>query len=156
MSTENQLTKKPFGSRLPNNSDLNRLQNEEQIYVDKTLTILQLITETRFSLITRPQRFGKSLYLNTIRAIAEKDEAIKLLAIGMKYDDLKKYPVLNFDFSNCNQEISLELYIGNYLKEHEKKLQITSTELPVLLRLKNVLEGYGECYVLIDEYDNPI
>ena len=97
---ENKITEKPFGSRLPDNLMLNSLQQEKEIYVDKSSSILQLITETKFSLITRPRRFGKSLYLNTIKAIAEKDEAIKLLAIGKKYEDLIKYPVLKFDFSN--------------------------------------------------------
>ena len=110
--TGNQTTEKPFGSRLPNGSHLSILKDRKRIYVDKTPAILQLITERRFSLITRPRRFGKSLYLNTIKAIAEKDEAIKILAIGNKYEDLIKYPVIKFDFSNVSHLTPMEDYIG--------------------------------------------
>ena len=124
--------------------------------MDKSLTILELITKRSFSLITRPRRFGKSLYLNTIRAIAEKDEVIKVLAIGNKYKDLIKYPVIYFDFSNANRTISLAYYIGDIVKEHEKFLKIPSTDKSSIRRLANVLEAYGNCYVLIDEYDYPI
>ena len=153
---ENQITKRPFGAGLPIYSNLNDLQDEKRIYVDKSLTILELITERRFSLITRPRRFGKSLYLNTIKAIAEKDEAIKILAIGNKYEDLIKYPVIKFDFSNVNHLTSMEDYIGDIVEEHEKFLKIQSTDESSIMRLANVLEGYGNCYVLIDEYDKPI
>ena len=153
---ENQITKRPFGAGLPIYSNLNDLQDEKRIYVDKSLTILELITERRFSLITRPRRFGKSLYLDTIRAIAEKDEVIKTLAAGKKYKDLIKYPVIKFDFSNVNRVTSLADYIGEIVEEHEKFLNIESTNESSIMRLANVLKAYGECYVLIDEYDYPI
>ena len=156
MITGNQITEKPFGSRLPNGSHLSILQEDKKIYVDKTPTILELMAERRFSLITRPRRFGKSLYLNTIKAIAEKDEAIKILAIGNKYEDLIKYPVIKFDFSNVNHLTSMEDYIGDIVEEHEKFLKIQSTDESSIRRLANVLEGYGNCYVLIDEYDHPL
>ena len=124
--------------------------------MDKSLTILELITKRSFSLITRPRRFGKSLYLNTIRAIAEKDEAIKVLAIGNKYEDLIKCPVIHFDFSSVDHTTSLADYIGEIAKKHEKFLNIESTNKSSIRRLANVLEEYGNCYVLIDEYDYPI
>ena len=153
---ENQITEKPFGSRLPDCSSLNALQREKQIYVDKSLTVLELITKTSYSLIIRPRGFGKSLYLDTIRAIAEKDEVIKTLAAGKKYKDLIKYPVIKFDFSNVNRVTSLADYIGEIVEEHEKFLNIESTNESSIMRLANVLKAYGECYVLIDEYDYPI
>ena len=156
LTAGNQITEKPFGARLPRNPNLSALKPRKQIYVDKSLAVLELISEEECSLITRPRRFGKSLYLDTIRAIAEKDEAIKVLAIGNKYKDLIKYPVIHLDFSNVNQTTSLTNYIGKIVKEHEEFLNIPSTDESSIMRLANVLKGYGECYVLIDEYDYPI
>ena len=156
LTAGNQITEELFGARLPSNPNLRALKLRKQIYVDKSLAVLELISEEECSLITRPRRFGKSLYLNTIRAIVEKDEAIKILAVGNKYKDLIKYPVIYFDFSNVNQALSLANYIGRIVKKHEKILKIRSTDEYSVIRLGDVIEAYGDCYVLIDEYDYPI
>ena len=156
LTAGNQITEELFGARLPSNPNLRALKLRKQIYVDKSLAVLELISEEECSLITRPRRFGKSLYLDTIRAIAEKDEAIKVLAIGNKYEDLIKCPVIHFDFSSVDHTTSLADYIGEIAKKHEKFLNIESTNKSSIRRLANVLEEYGNCYVLIDEYDYPI
>ena len=48
LTAGNQTTEKPFGTRLPANSDLNALQHKKQIYVDKSLQILELIDKEDF------------------------------------------------------------------------------------------------------------
>ena len=40
----------------------------QNLYVDKTMYIPQLEEEARFLFFTRPRRFGKSLFINMLRA----------------------------------------------------------------------------------------
>ncbi|MGP1577862.1 MAG: AAA family ATPase, partial [Treponema sp.] len=42
------------------------LRNDRYLYVDKTAYIAQLITGSRVFFLSRPRRFGKSLFLSTL------------------------------------------------------------------------------------------
>ena len=45
------------------------IRENQFLYVDKTETIFQLITEGKYYFLSRPRRFGKSLTLSTIKEI---------------------------------------------------------------------------------------
>ena len=64
--------------------------------------------------------------------------------------------MIYFDFSYVDHTTSLANYIGKIVEKHEKLLKIPSTDESSVVRLGNVLEAYKKCYVLIDEYDDPI
>ena len=44
------------------------LRNDRYLYVDKTAYLAQLITSSRVYFLSRPRRFGKSLFLSTLAA----------------------------------------------------------------------------------------
>ena len=49
-------------------SDFITVVTQNLYYVDKTMYIPQLEEEARFLFFTRPRRFGKSLFINMLRA----------------------------------------------------------------------------------------
>ncbi len=49
-------------------SDFITVVTQNLYYVDKTMYIPQLEEEARFLFFTRPRRFGKSLFINILRA----------------------------------------------------------------------------------------
>ncbi|MGP1491743.1 MAG: AAA family ATPase, partial [Treponema sp.] len=44
------------------------LRNDRYLYVDKTAYLAQLVTSSRVYFLSRPRRFGKSLFLSTLAA----------------------------------------------------------------------------------------
>ena len=148
----------PFGTELPNTPVLEHFKECGWIFVDKTDIIHRLINNSGLYILTRPRRFGKSLLLNTIKMIFEKNEIIKSLKIGKHYNDLKSHPVIKFDFStNCE---GLEGYIWNNLNDHANELQISIADLSIQDSLTKILEGYSKkkekACILVDEYDKPL
>ena len=64
------LKKLPIGQ-----SSIERIIAENNLYVDKTDKIYELLNTTKFNFLSRPRRFGKSLLMSTIKNIflANKD-----------------------------------------------------------------------------------
>ncbi len=111
--------------RLP--IDINSLEimlSENYLYVDKTEIVYDLITRGRYYFLSRPRRFGKSLFISTLREIFLGNKSLfKDLWIGKSDYDWKSYPVIYLDFSNLDIDsakalkasLSLELdVIGNH------------------------------------------
>ena len=72
---------------------------ENYVYVDKTKYALDIIQNYKYVFLSRPRRFGKSLFLDTLRNIFEGNkELFKDLYIYDKYD-FGKYPVIKIAFS---------------------------------------------------------
>jgi hypothetical protein len=143
--------------------DFVTLRNRGLIYVDKTMFAHQLITsENSFYFLSRPRRFGKSLFINTLKEIfLGNKQHFKGLFIEDKIE-WKTYPVLHFDFSNMGfKEIGLVEAIENRLNEISKHYEITLTQKGIGLKFKELIlklkEKTGEnVVILIDEYDKPI
>ncbi|WP_165941949.1 AAA family ATPase, partial [Cardinium endosymbiont of Culicoides punctatus] len=147
-------------------------------YADKTKLVGKLLLEGKTSFLVRPRRFGKSLFVNTIAAIAEgaNKELFKDCFISngefedengdiIKYD-WKKYPVIRLDFSGLNNTSSDKLE-GDLIELLEDialqyKVKITGKSLQTRFRrLINTLitlkKGYEpKIVLLIDEYDSPV
>lgn len=91
--------KLPIGSQ-----SFKGLREDGFIYVDKTEFIWKLITTSRIRFLSRPRRFGKSIFLSTIAAYFRGQ---KELFTGLKIADLEArqekpwqvYPVLYLDFN---------------------------------------------------------
>ena len=62
--TETALQPLPLGT-----SDFVALRKANQIYVDKTALIHQLACRRRKVFLTRPRRFGKSLFVSTFATL---------------------------------------------------------------------------------------
>ena len=58
--------------KIGNNDSFAKFYIKDQIYIDKTETIYNLLNNEERIFISRPRRFGKSLTLDTIASLFEK------------------------------------------------------------------------------------
>ena len=139
--------------------------NKDYLYIDKTNIAYDLITkESKYIFLSRPRRFGKSLFLDTLHNIFEGNkELFEGLGIYDKWDWEVKYPVIKIDFfGDLRTPEALKKNILNMLKSNQKRLGVKCEEFDnVGLCLKELIELSFEKHkqqvvVLIDEYDKAI
>ena len=71
-----------------------KLREEDCYYVDKTAYIQRLLAEGTHYFLSRPRRFGKSLFLDTCKELFEGNEPLFAgLAIHDQWDWSVHYPV---------------------------------------------------------------
>jgi len=135
----------------------------EYLYVDKTGFIKRLIDEgAPYFFISRPRRFGKSLFLNTLEEIFKGNkELFRGLQIYESDYDWQKYPVLHFDFAKILSETSIDFKKGleDAVDDLSKLYEIPiegSSYLSKLNRLVISLSETNRVVVLVDEYDSAI
>ena len=144
------------------------LIQDQYLYIDKTDFIYKLRKNGKVYFLSRPRRFGKSLFLSTLK---EYWSGNKDLFNGMKIEELEKnnpdawqeYPVLYFDFNGMNYSIpnALEETLDSYLRNWEIKYEIEQTTYPLEIRFRNLLVGvYNKTgkrsVILVDEYDKSL
>lgn len=144
--------------------DFEDLQRNGYAYVDKTNFVYKLADEGKYYFLSRPRRFGKSLFLSTLEAYFQgKKELFEGLAIYDLETDWKKYPIFHIDLNTANfrEKDSLYTVLNDYLTTWESKYGARESEATLALRFKGVIaraaekEGCG-VVILIDEYDKPI
>ena len=133
-------------------------------YVDKTGFALRLINEGKYYFLSRPRRFGKSLFLDTL---AELFSAHQPLFQGLEAQDRwdwdRRYPVIRISFADGvlqNRE-QLDEKIVELLSDNEARLGVSSPHRSLSGRFSGLISAaatrYGErVVVLVDEYDKPI
>ena len=152
------------------------LQNDRYLYVDKTKYITQLVTSSRVYFLSRPRRFGKSLFLSTLAAyfLGQKElfkdlyleRAEKERALQENRSAWQEYPVLYFDFNigKYTDSGALNERLHVMLSEAESSYGIsTSKEVQPFFAsrfeklLKSVFQQTGkQVVILVDEYDKPL
>lgn len=144
--------------------DFEKLRTNGYSYVDKSRFVYKLATEGEYYFLSRPRRFGKSLFLSTLEAYFQgKKELFKGLAIYDLETEWKKYPIFHIDLNTANfrEKDSLYTVLNDYLTTWESKYGTRESEATLALRFKGVIaraaekEGCG-VIILIDEYDKPI
>ena len=140
------------------------IRNDNHYYVDKTALALDLINRGKHYFLSRPRRFGKSLFLDTLKEIFEGNEPLfQGLAIHDQWDWSVKYPVLRFSFGSGDYSTldHLKEDLNKQLTHLEKHFEITPQFSYPSGRLSDLLvqlhqQTGNRCIVLIDEYDKPI
>ena len=144
--------------------DFEKLRTNGYSYVDKSRFVYKLATEGEYYFLSRPRRFGKSLFLSTLEAYFQgKKELFEGLAIYDLETEWKKYPIFHIDLNTANfrEKDSLYTVLNDYLTTWESKYGTRESEATLALRFKGVIaraaekEGCG-VVILIDEYDKPI
>jgi hypothetical protein len=141
-----------------------KLREDDCYYVDKTPLALRLIEEGSVYFLSRPRRFGKSLFLDTLKELFEGNQALFTgLYAEEQWDWSVKYPVLRISFgSGVHQQLaSLEALIHEQLLGYEESYQLTPSLPDIPSRFKRLIQGLHQqtgqrVVVLIDEYDKPI
>ena len=135
------------------------------VYVDKTEIAYKLINNGRYYFLSRPRRFGKSLFLDTLKEIFEGNKEIfKGLYIYDRWDWKVKYPVLRISLGSGVHKTVKDLSENLLwiLKKTERDLGIKCKDnLKPKQCFEHLLVSAYEKYnqkvvVLIDEYDKPI
>ena len=110
------------------------LRDDRYLYVDKTKYIAQLVASGRVYFLSRPRRFGKSLFLSTLAAyFLGKKELFKGLYLEKNEEEQavqenrsawQEYPVLYLDFNTGQYDTreSLISRIELFLSPLEKKI----------------------------------
>jgi hypothetical protein len=141
-----------------------RIREDDCYYVDKTGIALQLIEEGNYYFLSRPRRFGKSLFIDTLAELFEGNEPLfRGLAAHDKWDWSRRYPVVRLSFGGgvIRDAADLETKIDELLGINEQRLQVSCTlrdsrgRLAELIREAERVHGQ-RVVVLVDEYDKPI
>ncbi len=155
------LTKLPLGL-----STFAKIRNSGLVYVDKTEHAYRLITEgsTRYFL-ARPRRFGKSLFVDTLREIFSGNKSLfDGLFISKSEYKWYKYGVIALDFSSIEVLTADDFRVGacellQYIAD-DYDLNITLNERRPDSALRALVRAlyakFGRVAILIDEYDSPI
>ena len=160
--------------RLPiSTQDFEKLRNAENLYVDKTQYIEKLLSLGTVFFLSRPHRFGKSLFLSTLKAyfegqkelfeglyIAEREEEI---ARREKRAPWEESPVLYLELNaeNFSSLDILENCLETHLAAWEALYGSDGVAKTSAGRFRAVVQRAYEkmgkqVVILIDEYDKPL
>ena len=140
------------------------LRRNGYAYVDKTQFVYKLADEGKYYFLSRPRRFGKSLFFVHPGSIFQgKKELFEGLAIYEKETEWKQYPIFHIDLNTANfrEEGCLYNVLNDYLTAWEDKYGTRESEVTLPLRFKGVIARAAEkegrnVVILVDEYDKPI
>jgi hypothetical protein len=142
--------------------DFQKLRSQQYVYVDKTSFVWDIANWGGYYFLSRPRRFGKSLFVSTLQYLFEgKKELFEGLYIEDKWDWSKTNPIIKISFSNIGHKtMGLEKAIQTALDETAKRYNIVFTKIEIDQKFKELIEildaQHGKVVVLIDEYDKPI
>jgi hypothetical protein len=136
-------------------------------YVDKTAYVYRMAYEGKPYFLSRPRRFGKSLFLSTLKAYfqgkRELFEGTPRLAIADLETEWIEYPVFHIDLSgNEYRDVKgLESGLNINLAELERLWGRDPQEDTMAARFRGLIRRAREMsgrkvVVLIDEYDKPL
>jgi len=140
-----------------------KIIKENCYYVDKTIFVKKL-EDGGYYFLSRPRRFGKSLFLDTLKeAFSGNKELFKGLYLYDKWDWNRKYPVIKISFGSGDVQTpeGLKIKIEEFLLmiRHQFKIDLEYPSLSGKFQeaIIKIYEKYNEkVVVLIDEYDKPI
>ena len=132
------------------------MRQENFLYVDKTSYVYRLAHSGRQYFLSRPRRFGKSLFLSTLKAYWE---GRKELFEGLEIEKLEQgndeawqpYPVFYFDFNGQNyQARALEDVLDGMLSEWEEIYDCDKDKAQILvIALQGAEEALEDSFVVL-------
>ncbi len=141
------------------------IREDDCYYVDKTGFALRLITEGKYYFLSRPRRFGKSLFIDTLGELFAGNEPLfRGLHCHGGWDWSVRYPVIRISFAEGVMEsrAALDERIDYLLAHNAQRLGIgelvqgsVSSRFSTLIEQAGLLHGQ-RVVVLVDEYDKPI
>ena len=140
------------------------LRERDCYYVDKTAYIKRLLDEGKHYFLSRPRRFGKSLFLDTLKELFEgSEELFAGLYIHQRHDWSERHPVVRLSFGggNFKEPANLDASVMAQLEgvaEQEGVSARYATAPERFAHLIRTLHAHAgqRVVVLVDEYDKPI
>ena len=132
------------------------------IYVDKTEYIYKLVSAgRRFYFISRPRRYGKSLFCSTLHALFDgRRDLFEGLYIAERTDySFERHPVihLNFALISTSTYARFEARFAGMIREAGKAVGVEVEGDDPAAMLEGILRGLGgRAVIIIDEFDAPL
>jgi hypothetical protein len=141
---------------------LANIREFDYIYIDKTEWAYKMLNAPAYYFLSRPRRFGKSLYLDTLKQIFLGNK--HLFTDTFIYDKIewKVRPVIHLSFDKMTTSE------GKFQHSFLNGLNLIAKEYDVIIRESNIKETTGSLIsalhqkygmtvaILIDEYDEPL
>jgi len=149
------------------------LREKDFLYVDKTEYLFRLVNNGKAYFLSRPRRFGKSLFLSTLAAYffgqkelftglylekAEEEQAAQENRAAWE-----AYPMLYLDFNTgqYNNARSLMSQLNLLISQFEEHYGTNKNEEDISQRFAGVIKRAYEqtgkqVVILVDEYDKPL
>lgn len=137
---------------------------EGYIYVDKTEYLYKIVSNHKYYFLSRPRRFGKSLFINTLKSFFEgKEELFEGLFVSSVNWKWVEYPMILLDFNSIEHATTEDLDRGlrKHLLETALRYAVelhsdTAASLLGELVKKLYNEHHKRVVFLVDEYDKPV
>ncbi|MDE6836253.1 MAG: AAA family ATPase, partial [Muribaculaceae bacterium] len=134
------------------------------LYIDKTRFIEKIVTGSQYYFMGRPRRFGKSLFLSTLKSFFEgKRELFKGLYAETMDWNWETYPVLYLDLNTERYTAPgmLDSVLNTMLCEWEDEYGVTQKADTLSQRFKVIIKAAYKksghpVVILVDEYDKPL
>ncbi|UTC50209.1 ATP-binding protein [Treponema sp. OMZ 855] len=149
------------------------LREKKFLYVDKTVYLSRLVNNSKVYFLSRPRRFGKSLFLSTLAAyfLGQKElfkdlyieQAEEEQAVREQRSAWLEYPVLYLDFNTGQYELSgaLDETLSYFLDTEEPRYNLQKSGLSHAKRFTSLIKAAyqqtgKQVVILVDEYDKPL
>lgn len=141
-----------------------KMRTEGFWYVDKTMFIEPLARNKACYFLSRPRRFGKSLFLSTLAAFYRgQRELFRGLAADRMDWDWEPRPVLYVDLNTgaYNSPDGLDERLAGMLNDWEREYGLPVSEQSSSFRFGEIIKrAYDvtghKVVILVDEYDKPL
>jgi len=146
-------------------STLSKIIDGKYAYVDKSRFVHELVENGSYYFLSRPRRFGKSLFIDTLKEAFEGNrELFKDLWLKDHWDWEKRFPVIHISLGSgvVGSREELDRRIVEILYRNQKRLGIDCRhpgDIPGCFGelIRNSADKYGlRTVILVDEYDKPI
>ena len=152
-------TKLPIGIQ-----NFRDLREKGYKYVDKTHILYDLVNCGKYFFLSRPRRFGKSLFLSTLEAyFLGQKELFQSLYIDKFEKNWIQYPVFHLDLNvqKYDRPEALDEILNDFLTKLEYKYGASESEKSPGLRFQGIIQRAYEqtgrqVVILVDEYDKPV
>ncbi len=157
---EEKNAKYPIGQQ-----DFKTLREDGALYIDKTHFVDKIASSySKYYFLARPRRFGKSLFLSTLRYFFEGQRSLfKGLYIDSKDWDWEPYPVLKLDLNTDKfaEPGILDGVLDNLFRTWEREYDVDVKDSEYSQRFKTIIEAAHsktgkQVVILVDEYDKPL
>ena len=141
-----------------------KLREQDCYYVDKTAYVELLLEGGTHYFLSRPRRFGKSLFLDTLKELFEgSEELFAGLYIHDRHDWSQRYPVVRLSFGGSSFTEPAHLHanamaqLEGVAEQHGVSARYATAPERFAHLLRSVHARAGQrVVVLVDEYDKPI
>ncbi|MDR1898212.1 MAG: AAA family ATPase, partial [Prevotellaceae bacterium] len=145
--------------------DFASIREDGYLYIDKTAHIEKLLSSGKPYFLARPRRFGKSLFLSTLKYyFMGRKDLFQGLTVDKYEKDWIEYPMFYIDLNTSgyyNDVDELKSILNTMIGRFEDQWGTDEREETIPDRFKGVISRACEksgkkVVVLIDEYDKPL